>query len=241
MKIFRRFHSLLWLIGQGRFFTLLREIVSTLIPSKYAGFYQSVFFRLDRSRPVEMKELSDWEIRRATAVELPDLVDDLYGGNPKTLEFYETFFHNGIEPWIARSDGKIAGVVWLYSGSYLLPWGGYDAWLLQVEVEPTAKFVANVFVDPARRGQGVFPLIVEHCFDAYPESEFYSAIDEMNLSSIRSHEKVGFRRCGSVYFVRIFRRTRCIFRTKRGKSRSFRMIRGVAAEIVLSRRSPIDG
>lgn len=241
MKIFRRFCSLVRLAGQGRFFTLVRETVSTLIPSKYAALCQNVFFRLDRDGHRKPTPLPGLEVRRARVAELSDLVDDLYRGDPKTLEFYETFFQNGVEPWIARSDDRIWGVVWLYSGSYLFPWEGYDAWLLRIEVEPTAKFVANVFVDPARRGRGVFPIIADHCFDAYPESEFYSAIDELNVTSIRSHEKIGFRRCGAVYFVRIFRRPRCIFRSKRGKSCSFRMSRGVAAEVVLARRSPING
>ncbi|MDR1141439.1 MAG: GNAT family N-acetyltransferase [Planctomycetaceae bacterium] len=238
-QIFRKLVSCLSLIYQRQFFLLAELVCAALIPSRIFATKKYLFYRLDRQQQTSpniksirkniVKNISEnIEIFIGTESSVSEMVDTLYNGKPKTLEFYEEFYRNGIEAWIARGEDKIVGVIWLYTGSYLLNWEGYDAWLLQVAVEPTAKFVANVFVQPECRGQGIFPVIAEQCFTVYSENEFYSCVEESNVPSIKSHEKIGFRRYAAVYFVRFFQQTYCLSVPKKGKWKYFRLQRGNA-------------
>jgi GNAT superfamily N-acetyltransferase len=196
-----------------------------------------IFYNLakDKQLLVSVSDIDKIEIVLGTETSVVEMVRDLYSGDSATLEFYENFYRKGIEPWIARCGNKIIGVVWLYNGSYLANWEGYEAWLLQIKIEPTAKFVANVFVDPSWRGRKIFPAIITHCTSIYRNSKFYSCVDESNVTSIKAHERIGFQWCAAAYYIRFFQRTYCIFLTKKGKNswkrNCFRLPRGEAVSV----------
>lgn len=228
--MFRRLAQICSLIRQGQFFLLFQAITSVILPASRFATKKTVFFRLHRSDTQVDSPLSKGvECFRGDEADVRRMVDDLYDEDPVALDFYRAYLREGVEPWLARdlSDGRILGVVWLYTGSYLSAWEGYDAWLLDVRVEPMAKFVANVYVAPECRGRGIFPQIMQRCLAEYtveangndPVVEFYSCIDQANTVSIRSHEKIGFRPCAATYYVRIFQRTRCLFLRKKGQWR----------------------
>ncbi|MDR1480124.1 MAG: GNAT family N-acetyltransferase [Planctomycetaceae bacterium] len=225
--------SLIW---QGRFFVLFQAIVEAFIPRSLGGLNKQIFYKLCSSgfEIPNAEHANGVEIVLGTESSVVEIVRDLYSGDSEALKFYENFYRNGIEAWIARSGGKVVGVVWLYTGKYLANWGGYDAWLLQVEIEPTAKFVANVFVDPLWRSKKIFRTIIAHCVEVYSGNSFYSCVEELNSTSVKAHERIGFRSCAFVYYVRFLQRTYCIFVIKNVKGywrRWFRLQCGEAAQI----------
>ena len=232
---FRRLANAFTLLRQGRFFLFTRSLLTTVFPERLLGMTKSVFYRLERSEiPPPPRDPDGLEIFRGDEEAVRRLVRDLYADSPTALEFYERYYRDGVEPWLTRDGEKIVGVVWLFTGSYLVPWEGYDAWLLRVEVEPTARFMANGLVDPKYRNRGIFSILINRCVAAYPESLFYSCVDESNIASIKTHEKNGFHRCGAAWLVRFFGTTRCLFRSKRGKSRFLKLPRGVPVPISLT-------
>jgi GNAT superfamily N-acetyltransferase len=212
----RKILSGLSYLRRGEFFLLVQTLAALLLPGWLCRMKKSIIYRLDPKAEHTLQKTGDIEVFRGTESSVPEIVSDLYANSPQELAFYEQYYREGIEPWIARSHGKIVGVIWLYTGSYLAMWEGYDAWLLNVHVESSGKFFANVFTDPAARGKGVFSHLAEQCFAAYPESPFYTCIEVSNTASIRSHEKVGFRRNGTIYYIRFFQKTFCFFRPKKG-------------------------
>ena len=234
----RKLSSGLSYLRRGEFFLLAETLAARLLPAWLCRMKKSIFYRLDSNVEHTFRKVDDIEIARGTESSVTEIVRDLYGNSPQELAFYEQYYHSGIEPWLARSGGKVVGVIWLYTGSYLAMWEGYDAWLLNVQVEPVGKFFANVLTDPASRGKGVFTHIAEECFAAYPESPFYTCIEVFNTASIRSHENVGFRRCAVAYYVRFFQKTFCLFLPKKGKNQLLMLKRGQAVEVPLQERHP---
>jgi len=200
---------------------------------RFIAVHKSIYYRLDRTQiptPCDSAKITT-AVNKNVSVEY--VIHDLYADSATELAFYENYVRQGIEHWAALQDKKVVGVVWLYTGYYLAQWEGYDAWLLHIETEPSAKFVCNVFVSPQSRGQGIFPLIAQRCFAEYPESEFYSCIASDNRSSLRSHEKAGFRQCAVAYYFRLFQITFCYFVTNTGKRRFFRMVKGKEINVSL--------
>jgi hypothetical protein len=220
-------------LRRGKFFLFAETAAARLLPVWFCRMKKSLFYKLDPQIVNVRPKTDDVEITRGTESCVQEIVRDLYAGSPAQLAFYRQYYRDGIEPWIARSNGKVVGVIWLYTGSYLAMWEGYDAWLLNVQFEPTGKFFANVFTSPASRGKGVFSHIAEKCFAAFPESPFYSCIEVSNIASIVSHEKIGFRCCGVVYYIRFFQTTFCLFLPNKGKARFLALKRGQAADVVL--------
>ena len=228
----KRFFELLF---QGRFFLLFQLAVTRMVPASWLRLGKSAYLRLDRTKRTPVAEDETLEIRRGKETDVADLVRDLYGDDESVRKFYEEFYQQGIEPWIAKRNEKVVGVVWLYRGYYLSPWQGYDGFVLRLEIEPTARFVCNVFVAPECRGHGIFSKIAERFIAESPDDEFYTSIDEDNLRSIRAHEKIGFRRCGAAYYIQLFGRTRAVFVAQRKLPQTFRMPRGETVSVVLSR------
>ena len=229
----RKILSGLSYLYRGEFFLFAETLAAQLLPAWLCRMKKSLFYRLDSETECTPHETGDLKITCGTESTVQEIVRDLYNDSSMELAFYENYYREGIEPWIARSHGKIIGTIWLYTGSYLAMWEGYDAWLLNVQIEPNGKFFANVLTDPASRGKGVFTHIAEQCFAAYPASPFYTCIEVSNTASIRSHEKVGFRHCAVAYYVRFFQKTFCLFLPKKGKARLLILKRGQAAEITL--------
>jgi GNAT superfamily N-acetyltransferase len=230
-NLHRKILSGLSSLCRGEFFLLVEILAARLLPAWLCRMKKSIFYRLDSEAKCSPSKMDNGKIVHGTETLVQKIVLDLYDNAPEELHFYEHYFHDGIEPWGYRSNGKVIGVIWLYTGSYLAMWEGYDAWLLDVQIESNGKFFTNVFTDPAARGKGVFTHIAEVCFSAYPESPFYTCIEVSNMASIRSHEKVGFRRCAVAYYVRFFQKTFCLFISKKGKWRWLTLKRGQAAEV----------
>jgi len=218
----------------GRFFLILQLVVSKTIPARWLRLGKSAYFLLDRSKRSPIDQDDTLEIRRGGETDVVDLVRDLYGDDESVRIFYEEFCRNGIEPWIAKQDGKVTGVVWLFCGHYIAPWQGYDGFVLRLEVEPEALFVANVFVAPECRGRKIFPRIVDRFLAAYSHEPVYSEIDEANDPSIKAHNKIGFRRCGATYYIQLFGRTRALLVPRRGGPKCVRIPRGQTVSVVLS-------
>ena len=200
---------------------------------RFVAVHKSVYYRLDRTLLRESNDPAAFAAASGKEVSASDVVRDLYGNDPTERAFYDNYARQGIEHWAALQNGSVAGVVWLYTGNYLAQWEGYEAWLLRVETEPSAKFVCNVFVSPGFRGQGVFPFIARRCFAEYPDSEFYSCVASRNQASLRSHEKIGFRQWGAAYYFRFFQMTFCYFVTKAGARRFFRIPKGKEIHVSL--------
>ena len=228
----KRFFELLL---AGRFFLLFQLAISRTVPVRWLRLGKSAYLRLNRAKHVAIAQDETLEIRCGKESGVTDLVRDLYGNDESARTFYEDFYHKGIEPWIAKRDNKVVGVVWLYTGYYVSPWQGYDGFVLRLEIEPTARFVANVFVAPESRRHGIFSKIVRRLVTEFPNEEFYSCIDEDNTRSIRAHEKIGFRRCGATWYFQLFGRTWAVFMTRWKTPKVFRMPKGETVSVVLSR------
>jgi hypothetical protein len=226
-------------IRRGEFFLLLEILAARLLPERFCRMKKSIFYRLDPKRAHAPHKTGNFagnvEVAHGSETSVQEIVRDLHHNSPQDLAFFERYSRDGIEPWTARLNGKVVGVIWLYTGSYLAMWEGYDAWLLNVQFEPAGKFFANVLTDPATRGKGVFSHLAEKCFAAYPESPFYSCIEVSNTASIISHERIGFRRCGVAYYIRFFQKTICLFLPKKEKSRFLVLKRGQAMDVVLGK------
>ena len=232
-RIFRFLSYCFSLLCRGQLFLLAEAVLTKLLSDRRIGMNKTVFYRLSRQDVPSNRDSGDIIVFRGDEESVRRLVRDLYHDTETAREFYGNYLREGAEPWLAENNNRIVGSVWLFTGTYTVPWEGYDAWLLRVEVEPTAKFVANVLVDPEMRGRGIFSLVARRCYAAHPDSEFYSCVDETNIPSIKSHEKLGFHRCGTAYMVRLFGGTRCLFWPKKGKSRLFKMERGTPFPVSL--------
>ena len=195
---------------------------------RFCSVHKAVYYRLDRTLVQKRENATEFTTASGQEVSVEEIVRDLYDGNQTELTFYENFVRQGIERWVAIHEGTVAGVVWLYTGYYQASYRGFH-----IEIEPSAKFVCNVFVSPQFRGQGVFPFIARRCFAEYPDCEFYSVTAYNNKTSRRSHEKIGFRQCAAAYYFSLFRITFCYFVTQSGKRRFFKVPKGQEIRVSL--------
>lgn len=237
-KVFRGFARIGSLLRRRRFFLLGQAIANKMLPSCVLRMNQTILYKLSRKSCCSEGNNANIEVFRGDRQSVRKMVRDLYNNDPKTLAFYEHFYEQGFEPWIAQQGNVAVGVVWLFTDSYLAVWEGYDAWLLRFYADPGAKFLGNAFVSPQRRGQGLFTLMTNCCLTTYPEADFYSTVEATNTPSILSHKKIGFQPCGTVRSIRFFQQAFCLVVWKRRIIGLFRLRKGKETDITLSDNNP---
>ncbi|MDR2172198.1 MAG: GNAT family N-acetyltransferase [Planctomycetaceae bacterium] len=216
-KIIRKINFYLFLLCSGQIFVLFQAIFEVLIPSFFLSMNKHIFYNLESGDQTNLADIDEVTIEIGVLDDVAKLVSDLYSGDSEALRFYEDYYREGVKPCIAWRGGKAIGVVWIYTGYYLANWEGYDAWLLKIGIEPQAKFFANGFIAPEYRGQKIFRKIIEYCTKIYCNDKFYSCVDEINITSVKAHERIGFRRCAVAYYIRFFRAAYCIFWIRNNK------------------------
>jgi GNAT superfamily N-acetyltransferase len=233
-NLFRGLSQACLLLWHWQFFQLAQVLSNKLLPSYALRMNKNILYKLSPKECQPEQKNESIGIFCGDRQSVRDMVRDLYDDNQMVLEFYDHFFEQGAEPWIACQGNTVVGAIWLFSGSYLTMWEGYDAYLLRFHVAPQARFFGNVFVSPRLRGQGLFTLIANSCFTAYPDVDFYSIVDDLNIPSIKSHEKIGFQPYGTIRCIRFFQYTFCMVALKRHKLRFFRLWKGKETDVFLN-------
>jgi len=233
-KIFRGLSQVCLLLWYWKFFQLAQVFSNKLFPSSVMRMKKNILYKLSHEKCRSERKSEGTEVFRGNKQSIRNMVRDLYNNDQKTLEFYDDSFEQGTEPWIAQQGDTVVGAIWLFSGSYLVMWEGYDAYLLRLHAESGAKFFGNVYVSPRLRGQGLFTLVAKHCFTNHPGMKFYSVVDESNIPSIKSHEKIGFQPCGTVRYIRFFQWTFCMVVVERRNVKFFRLQKGKETAVFLN-------
>ena len=134
-------------------------------------------------------------IRNATAADLPTILEiyneiilhttAIYQYEIHTLEMREAWFEAkqqaGYPVFVAESEGVVAGF------STIGPFRAWQAYKYTVE--------NSVYVDAARRGQGIGKLLLAPLIRMAKEMDLHAiiaGIDATNSTSIRLHESFGF-------------------------------------------------
>ncbi len=215
---------------QGEFFAFFQSLLTFFFPKFLFNAEKMYLYRLSpSSETVEPKE----NVGCGTEVEVREIVESFDGGDETVAELYRTFLQRKAEPWCLKEKDRILGVVWFFRERYTIPWEGYEAYVFEIDLEPNEAFVANVFVDPAARGRGLFAEIVRGFLAKNPGTILYSSVSASNPVSLRAHEKIGFRRFGAIVMLRMLKLAVGRFFLKSFRGRWFRLRRGTKTAISL--------
>jgi len=122
----------------------------------------------------------------------------------RPLEVIQARFNQGGHCYGAFRKGEIAGYLWLNFGKYQ-----EDEVRCTYVLSPfnKAAWDYDVYVFPKHRFSFTFPRLWEYANEAMLErgiENTYSGIAYCNVASINSHQKLGSRVIGSIYFLRFF-------------------------------------
>ncbi len=163
-------------------------------------FFDALAFRL----PVRifsyfhfyMYEAADLDLRKS---DCPDCwcrfgtIDDIEMLTEMKLkrEVVESRFRRGDLVAMVGKEDKVLAVIWANTGNEDYP-------------GPNAYFLFGGYTRPEARGQGLSSLIEkflrEH-FSARGRQTIFGSIGALNKSSLRIHERMGFRRVGNAYYM----------------------------------------
>jgi len=229
--LMQKLHSAWNYLCQGEFFAFVQSLCVFFLPKCLLRAEKLYLYQLTMEKsPLESTAR---HVVPGGAAEVQEIVESFDNGNPTMAELYRTFLERGAEPWCLQENGRILGVVWFFRKRYRIPWEGYDAYVFGINLEPTKAFVANVFVAPNSRGRGLFAEIVRAFLDSNPETTLFSSVSASNPISLRAHEKIGFRRIGTLHLLRIMNIAFGRFSLWKSASRLLRLRRGMEVEISL--------
>lgn len=122
-------------------------------------------------------------------------------GEAVLSRFLENFFRRGAVLWLTKMDGIVVGVQWSliggFEGFYSVPISLTDAILLAAEVFPGI------------RGMNIYSRMTRLTFTKLREekvSRVYWKVHRTNKSSLRSSDRTGAKRVGTVRTISMFNR-----------------------------------
>jgi GNAT superfamily N-acetyltransferase len=138
---------------------------------------------------------SDPDIRQAAPTE----VDELIAGHPVITTMREKL-GPGAQLWLLPGGDGVDAFMWLDT-DVLKP----SHWI-RFELAPDDIAGVFLWVSPDRRGQGLGPRMNRHVANEVAEAGFrriVSTVDVLNRNSLRADEKVGYRRIGRLFAMRV--------------------------------------
>jgi RimJ/RimL family protein N-acetyltransferase len=208
-----------------------RAVATNLFPHSFFGMGEFGLYSLEaRDRP----ETTDGDERFSLAFEgrdaIPDLVRCYESANPAAdLELFRNLYQENTELWCARdirlSDRPVVAAAWLFRRQYVFPLGGYEQFSIRLDVQDEHRvFLGTVYVHSGYRRRGLYSRLVAAITKGGAELQVFAWVDADNRVSTTAHEKIGFRRVGTICYVRAGRRMWCYIRAP-GIARRFWQIR----------------
>jgi RimJ/RimL family protein N-acetyltransferase len=137
----------------------------------------------------------DPEIHLAEAEEFDHLV-----AHHEVVSTLQEKLGPGVLLWLLGRSSEIEAFMWLNSKA-IQP----SHWI-RFELAPNEIAGIFLWVSPDRRGAGLGPRMNRHVSHESARSGFtriVSTVDALNRNSLRADEKVGYRRIGKVFIIRI--------------------------------------
>lgn len=121
----------------------------------------------------------------------------------KLRALFQEFFASGFHCAIARHRDAVIGYNWAFTGRYTITLDDYRRLTARVDLQPGTVFTGNAYVRPEYRGRGVIRQLKHVLFSHCPTgTRFYTAISELNHSSLRANLHVGFEKLAILRFAR---------------------------------------
>jgi len=121
----------------------------------------------------------------------------------------EERFERGGRAWVMESAGRLAGHAWL------TPEGVLSDYCLWLSAGPGDIWSLDGWVDPARRGEGLYNRIKATAAAAAAESGYrrlVSRVDCLNRNSLRANRAIGSREVARGWVVRLLGVSLVVFR-----------------------------
>lgn len=121
----------------------------------------------------------------------------------KLRKLFLDFFAGGFRCAIARHNDAVIGYNWAFTGSYTITVDDYRHHAARIELHPGTAFTGNAYVKPDYRGRGVIRQLKSVLFSHFPTgTQFYTAVSDLNLSSLRANTHLGFEKLATLRFTR---------------------------------------
>ncbi|MDZ4405902.1 N-acetyltransferase [Prosthecobacter sp.] len=132
---------------------------------------------------------------------------DYFAFRPKTdRELYADRLRQGHRCLLARVEGRLAGVMWVRSGSV---WSYQSKYLhYERQFAPNEAYLYDAYTDPAFRGQAIAPALSSELLNRLRNEGCERAIrgtHPMNAAALRAHGKAGFRPFVAIHQVHFWR------------------------------------
>ena len=161
---------------------------------------------------------------------IPDLAHCYGSSNPEAnRELFERLYQANTELWCAQTylfrAGRSSATTWLFRRHYVIPLEGYEEFSICLDLQGNDRaFVGTVHVHADYRRRRLFSRMVAAIRKGDAALHVFSGVHAENHVSIAAHEKIGFRRVGTIRYVRVGPRMWCHVRFP-GIARRWRQIR----------------
>lgn len=121
----------------------------------------------------------------------------------KLHKLFLEFFSRGSQCAVARHNDVVIGYNWAFTDNYIITIDDYRRHMARVELEPGTVFTGNAYVRPEHRGRGVIRKLKCALFSHFPSgTRFYTAVSNLNSSSLRANTRIGFEKLATLRFTR---------------------------------------
>ena len=146
--------------------------------------------------------LAGYDYSFASLFDLDDMLFCVPIGDRRKLdELFRGFFACGFRCAIARNNSVVVGFNWAFTGECIITPDDYRHSTV-VSMDSRSIFTGNAYVAPEHRGRGVIRQLKCLLFENYPKgTSFYTAVNNLNASSLRANTHMGFHQLATVRYL----------------------------------------
>ncbi len=167
-------------------------------------FFELELLELERFNiRATLRRPEGYEFFRASPQDVDALADVINGGDPVRKEF-SGYLADGHHCFGVAKDGRPVGYLWVFLERYPLAIDNDPKRTLTFTLGPDVVFYGVGYIAPEFRLRGLFAPLYAFAVSHYGEHvRHLTAVSTLNLHSIRSHHRLGFRPIGTAVCRRV--------------------------------------
>ena len=171
------------------------------VPPRLFQYSLVDIYRLKALNPaLYRRPLGKYSMRKSTHDDIPALIRL----TPDREAIIRADFNQGQAVHVVCAGERLVAYMEVYHDAYEISRGDTCKCKFDLVLPPGVRFLGYGYIDPGYRMKGLFPYLLKHVVDTYPDTIILTMIDRANDPSWRAHLRIGFQRILSIRAISLF-------------------------------------
>lgn len=204
-KLLREYHN----GGVLKLLEILTE--NEYFPEWLIHFSSSFLYKLaEFNEKVILKQKDGYEFSKGDVSDIDDVIllqnedhDTTTSDDEDSKQLLIDFINNGNNLYLIKKEKILVAFLTVYRNEYLSTRNNYRSINYKFLLDENDIFFGYGYIAKEYRLRGLFPYLLHYALKNENAKNVFTEIDELNIGSIKSHERIGFNKIATLKVARL--------------------------------------